>query len=111
MTPTWTKVTQMEPGKVYQQGNVKDLMKMMQWQRKGVLYFGDHVFSDLAVRFLLSLFLSLLMACFVCVGAHPAARLEDRCHHPRIGGRDSVLQLQALQAATLYSVGSGEHAQ
>ena len=49
MTPTWTKVTELEPGKVYQQGNVQDLKKMMDWQAKGVLYFGDHVFSDLAV--------------------------------------------------------------
>lgn len=48
MTPTWTKVTELVPGKVYQQGNVKDLVEMMQWQGKGVLYFGDHVFSDLA---------------------------------------------------------------
>lgn len=50
MTPTWTKVTELVPGKVYQQGNVKDLVEMMDWQSKGVLYFGDHVFSDLAVR-------------------------------------------------------------
>ena len=49
MTPTWTKVTALGPGKVYQQGNVKDLMKMMGWQKGAVLYFGDHVFSDLAV--------------------------------------------------------------
>lgn len=50
MTPTWTKVTELVPGKVYQQGNVKDLVEMMKWQNKEVLYFGDHVFSDLAVR-------------------------------------------------------------
>lgn len=50
MTPTWTKVTELERGRVYQQGNVKDLVEMMQWQGNGVLYFGDHVFSDLAVR-------------------------------------------------------------
>ena len=49
MTATWTKVTKLEPGKVYLQGNVKDLIEMMDWQKKGVLYFGDHVFSDLAV--------------------------------------------------------------
>lgn len=54
MTPTWTKVTELVPGKVYQQGNVKDLVEMMKWQNKGVLYFGDHVFSDLAVRHLVS---------------------------------------------------------
>ena len=42
-------MTELVPGKVYQQGNVKDLVEMMQWQGKGVLYFGDHVFSDLAV--------------------------------------------------------------
>ncbi len=50
MTPTWTKVTALQRGEVYQHGNVKDLVEMMNWQREGVLYFGDHVFSDLAVR-------------------------------------------------------------
>ena len=49
MTPTWEKVTQLERGKIYVQGNVKDLVDMMKWEGKGVLYFGDHVFSDLAV--------------------------------------------------------------
>lgn len=53
MTPTWTKVTELAQGKVYLQGNVKDLMQMMKWEGKGVLYFGDHVFSDLAVSWLL----------------------------------------------------------
>ena len=114
MTPTWTKVTELEPGKVYQQGNVQDLMKMMKWQRKGVLYFGDHVFSDLAVRPPFFLLISLSQSSLdplPMVGAYPAAGLEDRCHHPRVGGRDPVLQLRALQAATVHSAGSREHAQ
>ena len=50
MTPTWTKVMELQAGRVYQQGNIRDLVRMMQWKTKEVLYFGDHVFSDLAVR-------------------------------------------------------------
>ena len=50
MTPTWWRVTQLNPGEVYEQGNVNDFIHMMGWKGSRVLYIGDHVFSDLAVR-------------------------------------------------------------
>jgi len=58
MTPTWWRVNQLEPGQVYQQGNINDFIHMTGWSGARVLYFGDHVFSDLAVSNL----------CSVCVG-------------------------------------------
>jgi hypothetical protein len=36
-------------GQVYQQGNISDFIKMTGWGGGSVLYFGDHVFTDLAV--------------------------------------------------------------
>lgn len=50
MTPTWQRVNQLEPGQVYQQGNMAGLISMTGWKGAQVLYFGDHVFGDLAVR-------------------------------------------------------------
>ena len=51
MTPTWWRVTKLEPGQVYEQGNINDFIHMTGWKGSSVLYFGDHVFSDLAVRY------------------------------------------------------------
>ena len=48
-TPAWSKVDKLIPGQVYQQGNIKDFIKMTGWGGGSVLYFGDHVFTDLAV--------------------------------------------------------------
>ena len=48
-TRTWSKVDKLIPGHVYQQGNINDFIKMTKWGRGSVLYFGDHVFTDLAV--------------------------------------------------------------
>ena len=65
MTPTWQRVNQLEPGQVYQQGNVAGFINMTGWKGAQVLYFGDHVFGDLAVRSSLSpslSFTSLLLA-------------------------------------------------
>ena len=50
MTPTWNRVESLETGRVYSQGNVNSFTEMTGWSGAGVLYFGDHVFSDLAVR-------------------------------------------------------------
>lgn len=85
MTPTWTKVTELIPGMVYQQGNVKDLIEMMNWQTKGVLYFGDHVFSDLAVSdgYIMPLCSSSTIRTLL-VGPHSPAGLENWCHYPRV---------------------------
>ncbi|XP_025079315.1 5'-nucleotidase domain-containing protein 2-like [Pomacea canaliculata] len=47
-THSWGRVTSLEKGKVYQQGNVHRLRQMTGWFGPRVLYFGDHVYSDLA---------------------------------------------------------------
>ena len=49
MTPNWQRVSELKPGEVYQQGNVEEFIAMTKWEGFRVLYFGDHVFSDLAV--------------------------------------------------------------
>ncbi|KAI7893666.1 HAD-superfamily hydrolase [Mucor mucedo] len=46
--PNWDKVDQFIKGEVYQGGNMKDFAKLTGWSGQKVLYFGDHVFSDLA---------------------------------------------------------------
>ena len=50
MNQTWKPVSGLERGQIYIQGNVGDFMTMTGWTGYRVLYFGDHVFSDLAVR-------------------------------------------------------------
>ncbi|XP_076435703.1 5'-nucleotidase domain-containing protein 2-like [Babylonia areolata] len=44
----WGRVTNLEKGQVYQQGNLYQLRQMTGWFGPQVLYFGDHVYSDLA---------------------------------------------------------------
>ncbi|KAI8094409.1 HAD-superfamily hydrolase [Thamnidium elegans] len=46
--PTWDRVGKFEPGQVYQGGNMKDFSRLTGWSGQNILYFGDHVFSDLA---------------------------------------------------------------
>eukprot|EP00795_Rhopilema_esculentum_P006452 gene6452-11898_t len=45
--PTWNQVNQFEPGKVYSEGNIKLFARFTEWEGPHVLYFGDHVYSDL----------------------------------------------------------------
>ncbi|XP_076453539.1 5'-nucleotidase domain-containing protein 2-like [Babylonia areolata] len=47
-TNSWGRVTTFERGKVYQQGNLCQLHQMTGWFGPQVLYFGDHVYTDLA---------------------------------------------------------------
>ncbi|XP_064394652.1 5'-nucleotidase domain-containing protein 2-like [Halichondria panicea] len=47
-SPSWQPITQLTKGGVYLQGNVSDFMSFTGWNGASVLYFGDHVFSDLA---------------------------------------------------------------
>ena len=42
-------MSSLERGQTYIQGNVTDFIEMTGWTGYKVLYFGDHVFSDLAV--------------------------------------------------------------
>ncbi|KAI7870738.1 HAD-superfamily hydrolase [Spinellus fusiger] len=45
--PTWSSVDRFEPGEVYEGGNLIDFTRMTGWTGQRVLYFGDHLFSDL----------------------------------------------------------------
>ncbi|XP_031632609.1 5'-nucleotidase domain-containing protein 3, partial [Contarinia nasturtii] len=47
-THLWDRVCQLEKGRTYFEGTVKQLQEMMNWSGHEVLYFGDHPYSDLA---------------------------------------------------------------
>ncbi|GBM02043.1 5'-nucleotidase domain-containing protein 3 [Araneus ventricosus] len=44
----WEKVISLEKGKVYIEGNLKELQRMTGWLGNAVLYFGDQIYTDLA---------------------------------------------------------------
>nr|XP_014334384.1 PREDICTED: 5'-nucleotidase domain-containing protein 2 [Bos mutus] len=46
----WDRITRLEKGKIYRQGNLFDFLRLTEWRGPRVLYFGDHLYSDLAVR-------------------------------------------------------------
>ncbi|CAL1547611.1 unnamed protein product [Lymnaea stagnalis] len=48
MTPEWGRISSLSKGVIYHQGNHHELQKMTGWYGPKVLYFGDHVYSDLA---------------------------------------------------------------
>jgi HAD superfamily 5'-nucleotidase-like hydrolase len=48
LNQTWEPVSSLEQSQTYIQGNVRDFIRMTGWTGYRVLYFGDHVFSDLA---------------------------------------------------------------
>ncbi|KAI7901270.1 HAD-superfamily hydrolase [Cokeromyces recurvatus] len=45
--PNWDTVDNFLPGEIYQGGNMKDFERLTGWKGQRVLYFGDHIFSDL----------------------------------------------------------------
>ncbi|VDM19090.1 unnamed protein product [Hydatigera taeniaeformis] len=45
---SWEGVTKLERGQFYRGGNLNLLKELKGWQLQRVLYFGDHVYSDLA---------------------------------------------------------------
>ncbi|CDQ77682.1 unnamed protein product [Oncorhynchus mykiss] len=45
----WDKITSLDKGQVYKQGNLFDFLRLTGWRGSKVLYFGDHLYSDLAV--------------------------------------------------------------
>ncbi|CAD5113891.1 DgyrCDS3051 [Dimorphilus gyrociliatus] len=47
---SWDRVTVFEKGCFYQEGNFFQLEQLTGWCGSEVLYFGDHVYTDLAVR-------------------------------------------------------------
>ncbi|XP_063288740.1 5'-nucleotidase domain-containing protein 2-like [Pelobates fuscus] len=44
----WDRITKLEKGQVYKQGNLVDFLRLTGWRGSKVLYFGDHLYSDLA---------------------------------------------------------------
>ncbi|XP_032996586.1 5'-nucleotidase domain-containing protein 2 isoform X2 [Lacerta agilis] len=44
----WDKISKLEKGKIYKQGNLFDFLRLTGWRGSKVLYFGDHLYSDLA---------------------------------------------------------------
>ncbi|XP_022043136.2 5'-nucleotidase domain-containing protein 2 [Acanthochromis polyacanthus] len=44
----WEKITSLEKGQIYKQGNLFDFLRLTHWRGSKVLYFGDHLYSDLA---------------------------------------------------------------
>ncbi|XP_041952856.1 5'-nucleotidase domain-containing protein 2 isoform X1 [Alosa sapidissima] len=44
----WDKIKALEKGQIYKQGNLYDFLRLTGWRGSKVLYFGDHLYSDLA---------------------------------------------------------------
>ncbi|XP_072102908.1 5'-nucleotidase domain-containing protein 2-like [Mobula birostris] len=44
----WHKITKLQKGKIYKQGNLVEFLRLSGWRGSKVLYFGDHLYSDLA---------------------------------------------------------------
>ncbi|XP_067906403.1 5'-nucleotidase domain-containing protein 3 [Heterodontus francisci] len=44
----WDKINKLEKGQIYKQGNLYEFLKLTGWTGSKVLYFGDHIYSDLA---------------------------------------------------------------
>ncbi|CAI9562188.1 unnamed protein product [Staurois parvus] len=44
----WDRISKLEKGQVYKQGNLFDFLRLTGWRGSKVLYFGDHLYSDLA---------------------------------------------------------------
>ncbi|XP_059190033.1 5'-nucleotidase domain-containing protein 2 [Centropristis striata] len=44
----WEKIDRLDKGQVYKQGNLFDFLRLTGWRGSKVLYFGDHLYSDLA---------------------------------------------------------------
>ncbi|CAF1147881.1 unnamed protein product [Adineta steineri] len=49
---SWDRVSKLEKGKVYVEGNLTTLAEITHWQGHDVLYIGDHIYGDLADLFL-----------------------------------------------------------
>uniref|UniRef100_A0A668A6Z9 5'-nucleotidase domain containing 2 n=1 Tax=Myripristis murdjan TaxID=586833 RepID=A0A668A6Z9_9TELE len=44
----WEKINSLEKGHIYKQGNLFEFLRLTGWRGSRVLYFGDHLYSDLA---------------------------------------------------------------
>ncbi|EFA82296.1 5'-nucleotidase [Heterostelium album PN500] len=43
----WSNITEFKPGKVYVGGSLNQFTSISKWKGRSVMYFGDHLFSDL----------------------------------------------------------------
>ncbi|XP_029992474.1 LOW QUALITY PROTEIN: 5'-nucleotidase domain-containing protein 3 [Sphaeramia orbicularis] len=44
----WDRIHRLEKGQIYKQGNLYEFLRLTSWRGSKVLYFGDHIYSDLA---------------------------------------------------------------
>ncbi|XP_054633183.1 5'-nucleotidase domain-containing protein 3 [Dunckerocampus dactyliophorus] len=44
----WDRIHRLEKGQIYKQGNLYEFLRLTGWSGSKVLYFGDHIYSDLA---------------------------------------------------------------
>ncbi|XP_035257324.1 5'-nucleotidase domain-containing protein 3-like isoform X2 [Anguilla anguilla] len=44
----WDRIHCLEKGQIYKQGNLYEFLRLTGWSGSKVLYFGDHIYSDLA---------------------------------------------------------------
>ncbi|KAM4610319.1 5'-nucleotidase domain-containing protein 2 [Polymixia lowei] len=44
----WDKIDRLDKGQIYKQGNLFEFLRLTGWRGSRVLYFGDHLYSDLA---------------------------------------------------------------
>uniref|UniRef100_A0A8C4SHB9 5'-nucleotidase domain containing 3 n=1 Tax=Erpetoichthys calabaricus TaxID=27687 RepID=A0A8C4SHB9_ERPCA len=44
----WDRIHELEKGQIYKQGNLYEFLRLTGWRGSKVLYFGDHIYSDLA---------------------------------------------------------------
>uniref|UniRef100_A0A1A8KU69 5'-nucleotidase domain containing 3 n=1 Tax=Nothobranchius kuhntae TaxID=321403 RepID=A0A1A8KU69_NOTKU len=44
----WDRIHRLERGQIYKQGNLYEFLRLTGWRGSKVLYFGDHIYSDLA---------------------------------------------------------------
>ncbi|KAK1167181.1 hypothetical protein AOXY_G11859 [Acipenser oxyrinchus oxyrinchus] len=44
----WDRIHRLEKGQIYKQGNLYEFLRLTGWRGSKVLYFGDHIYSDLA---------------------------------------------------------------
>ncbi|XP_051545231.1 5'-nucleotidase domain-containing protein 3-like [Myxocyprinus asiaticus] len=44
----WDRIHHLEKGHIYKQGNLYEFLRLTGWRGSKVLYFGDHIYSDLA---------------------------------------------------------------
>uniref|UniRef100_A0A665UUH2 5'-nucleotidase domain containing 3 n=1 Tax=Echeneis naucrates TaxID=173247 RepID=A0A665UUH2_ECHNA len=47
-TLLWDRIHRLEKGQIYKQGNLYEFLRLTGWRGSKVLYFGDHIYSDLA---------------------------------------------------------------